>query len=67
MSKKFIITVFCIVALCAVVSAQQITKFGVVDTSRVYESFFRDTGPVRKNRSCFCFGEVSGVPPDPDW
>ncbi len=29
------------------VCAQQITKFGVVDTARVYEAFFRDTGPVR--------------------
>ena len=51
MSKKFIVTVLCIVSLCAVVSAQQITKFGVVDTSRVYESFFRDTGPIRNYES----------------
>ncbi|MDR1785819.1 MAG: OmpH family outer membrane protein [Spirochaetaceae bacterium] len=27
--------------------AQQITKFGVVDTARVYAAYFRDTGPVK--------------------
>jgi outer membrane protein len=30
---------------CAV--SQQIPKFGVVDTSRVYAAYFRDTGPVK--------------------
>lgn len=35
-------------ALCACAFAQQqVTKFAVVDTARVYESYFRDTGPVR--------------------
>ena len=38
---------FLIVFLSQGVFAQQITKFGVVDTSRVYEAYFRDTGPVR--------------------
>lgn len=43
---------FLALALAALVAggsafSQQITKFGVVDTSRVYEAFFRDTGPVR--------------------
>jgi outer membrane protein len=33
------------------VSAQQITKFGVVDTSRVYTAYFRDTGPVKNYES----------------
>lgn len=31
--------------------AQQITKFAVVDTSRVYRSYFRDTAPVRNYES----------------
>jgi outer membrane protein len=26
---------------------QQITKFGVVDTARVYTAYYRDTGPVK--------------------
>ena len=51
MNKKCIVTTLCILSLCALASAQQITKFGVVDTSRVYESFFRDTGPVRNYES----------------
>lgn len=28
-------------------SAQQITKFGVVDTARVYNAYFRNSAPVR--------------------
>lgn len=33
------------------VAAQQITKFAVVDTDRVYRSYFRDTAPVRNYES----------------
>ena len=32
-------------------AAQQITKFAVVDTSRVYQAYFRDSGPVRNYES----------------
>ena len=46
--KKIIAAGFLAVSLsCSGAFAQQITKFGVVDTSRVYEAYFRDTGPVR--------------------
>ncbi len=46
--KKMPIALLCALFLCACVfSQQQVTKFAVVDTARVYESFFRDTGPVR--------------------
>src|SRR5574344_1665696 len=45
----FIITV----ALCAGTGlfAQQITKFGVVDTARVYQSYFRNSSAVRNYES----------------
>ena len=42
-----------IVALCVAflgagfLSAQQITRFGVVDTARVYQAYFRNSAPVR--------------------
>lgn len=47
MNKKIFALALLTLVLCGFVSAQQITKFGVVDTSRVYEAYFRDTGPVR--------------------
>ena len=31
----------------AALSAQQITKFGVVDTSKVYSAYFRNSAPIR--------------------
>ncbi len=34
-------------ACCAGAFAQQITKFGVVDTSRVYNAYFRNSAPIR--------------------
>ena len=39
----FVIAFACPLAL----SAQQITRFGVVDTARVYQSYFRNSAPVR--------------------
>ena len=33
--------------ICIKVCAQQITKFAVVDTARVYQAYFRDSAPVR--------------------
>lgn len=47
MNKKFFVLTLLTLVLCGFAAAQQITKFGVVDTSRVYEAYFRDTGPVR--------------------
>ena len=43
------IIAFCVVMLCTVAGmfAQQITKFGVVDTSKVYSAYFRNSAPVR--------------------
>ncbi len=43
------IIAFLVVLLCAATSlfAQQITKFGVVDTSKVYSAYFRNSAPVR--------------------
>lgn len=49
MNKIFKLTI-CIAAsavLSAGVFAQQITKFGVVDTGRVYNAYFRNSAPVR--------------------
>ena len=40
---------FLIVASCFLVPAfsQQVTRFGVVDTAKVYNAYFRDSAPVR--------------------
>ena len=40
---------FCLVFFAAAsgLFAQQITKFGVVDTAKVYEAYFRNSAPVR--------------------
>ena len=45
---KLLIT-FAVVSLFAVtnLAAQQITKFGVVDTSKVYSAYFRNSAPIR--------------------
>lgn len=45
-SLKVLIS-FLIVFLSQGVFAQQITKFGVVDTARVYNAYFRDSAVVR--------------------
>jgi outer membrane protein len=45
---KLLVIAFSIAVLaCAGISAQQITKFGVVDTAKVYNSYFRDSSAVR--------------------
>ncbi len=44
---KLLIT-FCILAgSCLPAFSQQITKFGVVDTAKVYNAYFRNSAPVR--------------------
>ena len=45
-SLKVLIS-FLIVFLSQGVFAQQITKFGVVDTAKVYNAYFRNSAPVR--------------------
>ena len=55
-SLKVLIS-FLIVFLSQGVFAQQITKFGVVDTARVYNAYFRDSAAVRnyeKKKSYVC-------------
>ena len=42
---------FAFLASSASCFAQQITKFGVVDTSRVYQAYFRNSAPVRSYES----------------
>lgn len=44
--RKLILIVCCSLAMFAV-SAQQITRFAVVDTSRIYTTFYRDSSKVR--------------------
>jgi outer membrane protein len=44
--RSFFIAVLCVLPLLAV-SAQQITKFAIVDTSRIYTTFYRDSRSVR--------------------
>ena len=46
--NKFLIAFSCVFVLSTVAAtAQQITKFGVVDTSKVYSAYFRNSAPVR--------------------
>ena len=50
--KKIIAAGFLAVSLsCSGAFAQQITKFGVVDTARVYQSYYKDSAPVRNYES----------------
>jgi len=44
--RRFFIIALCILPLIAT-SAQQITRFAVVDTSRIYTTFYRDSRSVR--------------------
>lgn len=50
--KRYLI-VFCALFVTAAsgVFAQQITKFAVVDTARVYQAYYRDSAPVRNYES----------------
>ncbi|MDE6773091.1 MAG: OmpH family outer membrane protein [Treponemataceae bacterium] len=46
MKKLMVLSALAVLA-CGVVFSQQITRFGVVDTSRVYAAYFRNSAPVR--------------------
>lgn len=54
MNKKLMILIsMCVIlaAVCGTAFAQQITRFGVVDTSRVYSAYFRNSASVRNYES----------------
>lgn len=46
-AKKILALLLCALAACAL-SAQQITRFALVDTSRIYTTFYRDSRSVRE-------------------
>lgn len=46
MKKLMVLSALAVLA-CGVAFSQQITRFGVVDTSRVYAAYFRNSAPVR--------------------
>ena len=46
--KKTLLLAFTLIVLgVSAAFSQQITRFGVVDTSRVYQAYFRNSAPVR--------------------
>lgn len=45
--KLFAVLVLAVAGICSNVFAQQITKFAVVDTARVYQAFYKDSTTVR--------------------
>ena len=47
MKMKSIFAFLVVFAISFSASAQQITKFGVVDTAKVYNAYFRNSAPVR--------------------
>jgi outer membrane protein len=48
MKKRGIITFVCMAAMAWPLGAQQLTRFAVVDLSRVYSQFFRESRAVRE-------------------
>ncbi len=49
--KKIIVSTLLAFTVSAASFAQQITKFAVVDTARVYQAYFRNSAPVRNYES----------------
>lgn len=47
MKKIFLLSSIFAIFVTVSASAQQITKFAVVDTAKVYQAYFRDSTPVR--------------------
>ena len=45
--KSFIISIFIVIGTAVPVFSQQVTRFGVVDTAKVYNAYFRNSAPVR--------------------
>jgi len=44
---KLLVSLFVIAMVSAPMFAQQITRFGVVDTAKVYQAYFRNSAPIR--------------------
>ena len=44
---KILITLVILGGCCLPAFAQQVTRFGVVDTAKVYQAYFRNSAPVR--------------------
>lgn len=51
MKRIFAFAVIALVSCSVYLSAQQITKFAVVDTARVYQAYFLNSSPVRNYES----------------
>ncbi len=51
LQKKLILTAILTFAISGLAFSQQITRFGVVDTARVYQAYFRNSAPVRNYES----------------
>ena len=51
MNKKIFTTFIFVFAFTAVLTAQQITRFAVVDTAVVYQTYFRESAAVRNYES----------------
>src|SRR5574344_521311 len=51
MMHKYVLVSALLLISSAELSAQQITKFAVVDTNRVYQAYFRNSAPVRNYES----------------
>ena len=47
MKKRLFSLLILILVISLPVFSQQITKFGVVDTAKVYNAYFRNSAPVR--------------------
>ena len=45
--KKLLFFVVFVLLFSGGIFAQQITRFGVVDTAKVYQAYFRNSAPVR--------------------
>ena len=49
--KKVSVLAFLLVCFSSGLFAQQITRFGVVDTAKVYQAYFRNSAPIRNYES----------------
>ncbi len=49
--KKISLTALFVLLFSSGLFAQQITRFGVVDTAKVYQAYFRNSAPVRNYES----------------
>ncbi|MCM1320560.1 MAG: OmpH family outer membrane protein [Bacteroides sp.] len=47
MKKYIAVVITCMIPFCVLHAQQQITRFGVVDTSKVFTTYFRESSAVR--------------------